>query len=187
MIRSSSQQHVRTPSERASELGIEREMRGGRRSVPAAFAAAALVVLFLSSSAGAETAAVRGPPEERRGPGGGGGCCCCRGRRRLATGARRAVRAGERALAAHLGRPRLQRRRMVPPLPLPFPLGRYAQAIASAPAALRGLNLGRVDLRCRVTAMWLVWDYGERTGIKGWKGLSWGMVSVQFPSRSHPR
>lgn len=35
-----------------------------------------------------------------------------RGDRRLATGARRAVRAGERALAAHLGRPRLQRRRV---------------------------------------------------------------------------
>ncbi|CAL5087283.1 unnamed protein product [Urochloa decumbens] len=29
-----------------------------------------------------------------------------------------------------------------------------------------------------VTAMWLVWDYGERTGIKGWKGLSWGMVPL---------
>jgi hypothetical protein len=31
---------------------------------------------------------------------------------------------------------------VVPPLSLPLPLGRYAQAIASAPAALRGLNLG---------------------------------------------
>ncbi|GJM99279.1 hypothetical protein PR202_ga16367 [Eleusine coracana subsp. coracana] len=29
-----------------------------------------------------------------------------------------------------------------------------------------------------VTAMWLVWDYGERTGLKGWKGLSWGMVPL---------
>ncbi|CAN6175045.1 unnamed protein product [Urochloa humidicola] len=29
-----------------------------------------------------------------------------------------------------------------------------------------------------VTAMWLVWDYGEKTGIKGWKGLSWGMVPL---------
>ncbi|WVZ65601.1 hypothetical protein U9M48_014934 [Paspalum notatum var. saurae] len=29
-----------------------------------------------------------------------------------------------------------------------------------------------------VTAMWLVWEYGERTGIKGWKGLSWGMVPL---------
>jgi hypothetical protein len=28
--------------------------------------------------------------------------------------------------------------------------------------------------------MWLVWDYGERTGLKGWKGLSWGMVSANF-------
>jgi hypothetical protein len=28
--------------------------------------------------------------------------------------------------------------------------------------------------------MWLVWDYGEKTGLKGWKGLSWGMVSVNF-------
>uniref|UniRef100_J3MZA8 Ycf49-like protein n=2 Tax=Oryza brachyantha TaxID=4533 RepID=J3MZA8_ORYBR len=26
--------------------------------------------------------------------------------------------------------------------------------------------------------MALVWDYGERTGIKGWKGLSWGMVPL---------
>ncbi|XP_062199263.1 uncharacterized protein LOC133901786 isoform X1 [Phragmites australis] len=32
--------------------------------------------------------------------------------------------------------------------------------------------------RCRVTAMWLVWDYGERTGLRGWKGLSWGMVPL---------
>ncbi|KAJ1290462.1 hypothetical protein BS78_02G245500 [Paspalum vaginatum] len=29
-----------------------------------------------------------------------------------------------------------------------------------------------------VTAMWLVWDYGDRTGLKGWKGLSWGMVPL---------
>ncbi|XP_062199264.1 uncharacterized protein LOC133901786 isoform X2 [Phragmites australis] len=29
-----------------------------------------------------------------------------------------------------------------------------------------------------VTAMWLVWDYGERTGLRGWKGLSWGMVPL---------
>ncbi|XP_037435437.1 ycf49-like protein [Triticum dicoccoides] len=29
-----------------------------------------------------------------------------------------------------------------------------------------------------VTAMALVWDYGERTGLKGWKGLSWGMVPL---------
>lgn len=29
-----------------------------------------------------------------------------------------------------------------------------------------------------VTAMWLVWDYGEKTGLKGWKGLSWGMVPL---------
>ncbi|XP_066390574.1 uncharacterized protein [Miscanthus floridulus] len=29
-----------------------------------------------------------------------------------------------------------------------------------------------------VTAMWLVWDYGERTGLKGWKGLSWGMIPL---------
>uniref|UniRef100_A0A453LCP1 Uncharacterized protein n=1 Tax=Aegilops tauschii subsp. strangulata TaxID=200361 RepID=A0A453LCP1_AEGTS len=29
-----------------------------------------------------------------------------------------------------------------------------------------------------VTAMALVWDYGERTGLKGWKGLSWGMGST---------
>jgi hypothetical protein len=28
--------------------------------------------------------------------------------------------------------------------------------------------------------MALVWDYGERTGLKGWKGLSWGMVSLNF-------
>ncbi|KAF0898453.1 hypothetical protein E2562_007289 [Oryza meyeriana var. granulata] len=26
--------------------------------------------------------------------------------------------------------------------------------------------------------MALVWDYGERTGLKGWKGLSWGMVPL---------
>nr|XP_015635651.1 uncharacterized protein LOC4335622 isoform X4 [Oryza sativa Japonica Group] len=30
-----------------------------------------------------------------------------------------------------------------------------------------------------VTAMALVWDYGERTGLKGWKGLSWGMMDGQ--------
>uniref|UniRef100_A0A0E0P836 Ycf49-like protein n=1 Tax=Oryza rufipogon TaxID=4529 RepID=A0A0E0P836_ORYRU len=29
-----------------------------------------------------------------------------------------------------------------------------------------------------VTAMALVWDYGERTGLQGWKGLSWGMVPL---------
>lgn len=29
-----------------------------------------------------------------------------------------------------------------------------------------------------VTAMALVWQYGERTGLKGWKGLSWGMVPL---------
>ncbi|KAL6655216.1 hypothetical protein ACP70R_006042 [Stipagrostis hirtigluma subsp. patula] len=29
-----------------------------------------------------------------------------------------------------------------------------------------------------VTAMWLVWDYGEKTGLRGWKGLSWGMVPL---------
>lgn len=28
--------------------------------------------------------------------------------------------------------------------------------------------------------MALVWDYGERTGLQGWKGLSWGMVSVNL-------
>ncbi|XP_052153826.1 uncharacterized protein LOC127771922 isoform X1 [Oryza glaberrima] len=32
-----------------------------------------------------------------------------------------------------------------------------------------------------VTAMALVWDYGERTGLKGWKGLSWGMTVKRNP------
>jgi hypothetical protein len=40
------------------------------------------------------------------------------------------------------------------------------------------------DGNCRVTAMTLVWDYGERTGLKGWKGLSWGMVSLSFDKDS---
>jgi len=29
----------------------------------------------------------------------------------------------------------------------------------------------------RVTAMALVWQYGEKSGNETWKGLSWGMVS----------
>lgn len=29
----------------------------------------------------------------------------------------------------------------------------------------------------RVTAMALVWQYGEKSGNDSWKGLSWGMVS----------
>lgn len=29
----------------------------------------------------------------------------------------------------------------------------------------------------RITAMALVWQYGEVSGYESWKGLSWGMVS----------
>lgn len=29
----------------------------------------------------------------------------------------------------------------------------------------------------RITAMVLVWQYGEKSGNESWKGLSWGMVS----------
>ncbi|KAK8266594.1 hypothetical protein V6Z12_D12G256400 [Gossypium hirsutum] len=29
-----------------------------------------------------------------------------------------------------------------------------------------------------ITAMALVWQYGEKSGFESWKGLSWGMVLV---------
>jgi len=32
----------------------------------------------------------------------------------------------------------------------------------------------------RVTAMALVWQYGEKSGNETWKGLSWGMVSFDY-------
>lgn len=34
-----------------------------------------------------------------------------------------------------------------------------------------------LSVKKRITAMALVWQYGEKSGFESWKGLSWGMVS----------
>ncbi|KAJ0090016.1 hypothetical protein Patl1_14011 [Pistacia atlantica] len=33
-------------------------------------------------------------------------------------------------------------------------------------------------IESRITAMALVWQYGEKSGYEAWKGLSWGMVPL---------
>lgn len=60
-----------------------------------------------------------------------------------------------------------------PPFPLPFhpsPFCLFAAVYIVFACSLCG----------RVTAMALVWEYGEQSGFQTWKGLSWGMVSSRF-------
>lgn len=75
-------------------------------------------------------------------------------------------------VSAHLGHPRVQRRRVV------IPLSHMNWVFLPQPLFKVFPHWGFSCVWRRITAMVLVWEYGERSGYESWKGLSWGMVCM---------